>query len=140
MNPVLWLGLLIVGVLLTWDWLIKRRRVSSRPEVGDREFLSAYRGPQESPNDPQILEARRRIAKELSLPTGKIRPEDQLTTLRDRYCLVVSGHLALGDLLDDLEKVGKGTDSRPASSPETVGEYISAFLVRLSQSGRADEQ
>ena len=123
--------MLLVGLLLGWDWVIKSRRAAQRPEMNDHEFLSAYRGPQASDADAEILGVRRRIAKELHLPESKIRPSDGLTDLRDRYCLVIDGHLALGDLFDDLQDLG-ATSSTPAVFPETVHDYVAAFLERSS--------
>ena len=100
--------------------------------MNDQEFLSAFRGPQETGADAQILDVRRRIARELDLPVTRLKPEDEITDLRDRYCLVVSGHLAIGDLLDDLDDMNKavdGTATTPRASPETVREYIASVLA-----------
>jgi hypothetical protein len=99
--------------------------------MSDEEFLRAYRGGQETAADAQILETRRRIASELAFPILKIKPDDHLLELRDRYCLVVSGHLALGDLFDDLEAAGRTDSPTPRVYPETVREYIAASLDRV---------
>lgn len=129
MNPLGWLALVLVGGLLSWDWLRKRRLIAARPEAGDDSFLRAFRGEAATGADREVLEVRRRIAKELSLPASKLSPEDRLVELRDRYCSVVIGHLALGDLMDDLEAEARKAGLAPPSGlPETVGEYIAAAL------------
>lgn len=129
MNPVAWFGLVLVLLLLGWDWLVKKRRLARRARLTDQDFLSAFRGPVASDADREILEVRRRIAQELALPTSSLRPEDTLTELRDHYCLVVSGHLALGDLLDDLAAARRGAAAAaPPAYPETVRDYIAAFV------------
>lgn len=126
MNPFAWLGIVVILVFLAWDWAVKKRRVRARPAVGDEEFLESFRSSGEPAPDTQILEARRWVARELGLPESKIRPEDRLSELRDRYCLVVSGHLALSDLLDDLDLGGQV--AQEADHLETVGDLIAAFL------------
>lgn len=126
MNPVLWLAIGTILALLAWDWVVKKRRIAARSDFGDEEFLKSYRGRGEPAPDAQILEARRRVARELGLPESKIRPGDRLDELRDHYCLVVSGHLALSDLDDD---VGVGGEAeQKASHIETVGDLITAIL------------
>lgn len=135
MNPVTWLVIVLILALLAWDWAVKKRRVRARPAVGDEEFLESYRSSGEPAPDAQILEARRRVARELGLPESKIRPEDRLSELRDRYCLVVSGHLALSDLHDDLEL---GSQAAQEADPlETVGDLITAFLRSRGPAQRA---
>jgi hypothetical protein len=132
MNPVMWLAVLIIGILLFWDWLAKKRRLARRKSMKNEEFLLAYRGGEQTPNDVQILSIRDRIAREFGLPPSKIRPEDELNRLRDYYSLVVSGHIAHGDLLDDLEADRR--ESSPESSlvtAETVREFIAASLAHL---------
>jgi hypothetical protein len=135
-NPVILLALALIGFLLGWDWLVKRRRTAQRPDVDNQDFLSAYRGSKETAADSQILDVRRQIARELALPVSKIRPDDDLTDLRDRYCVVVSGHLALGDLFDDLAAARReaGTPTQ-GFYPETVREYIAATLDLSSTRG-----
>ncbi len=140
MKAQLLLVLLPTFVLLSWDWLVKRRRNARRPEMSDHDFLIAHRGPQDTAEDAQILRLRRQIAKELGLPVSKLRPEDDLIELRDRYSGVVSGHLALGDLFDDLDGAAgrKAAKTLPCITPDTVSEYIPAFIDR-SSCGRDNE-
>ena len=138
MNLLFWLAIPLIATLLAWDWLVKRRRVAGRAEVSDCQFLRAYRGSQETAADDVILETRRRIARELGLPVSKIQPQDELTALRDRYCLVVSGHLALGDLFDDLRAAGRGGTKGRGLNPKTVHESIAAFIAVGEASDRPE--
>jgi len=126
-------ALFVILVLLTWDWVVKKRRVSARPDLSDQEFLGACRSCREMFSDTQILEVRQRLARELGLPAPKLRPGDLLTELRDRYCLVVSGHLALTDLYDDLEAEGAVEGSESLKAPATIGGYIASFLARSAR-------
>ncbi len=126
MSHLAILSLLLIAFLLLYDWVIKKRRIAVRDGISDNEFLESYRGKGPTEDDARILEIRQRVARELSLPASKISPEDRLIELRDRYCLVVSGHLALGDLYDDLQLEALKPDNCQALSPETVGEYITA--------------
>jgi len=122
------MGLLIVS-LLTCDWLIKRGRIRRRADVSDQSFLDAFNGDREGITEKEILELRRKVAKELGLTASKLSPDDDLIQLRDKYCLAVSGYLALGDLFADLEAEARGVGvARLRSYPATVGEYIEAFL------------
>ena len=127
---MIWLALALIGFLLALDWLVKKRRIARLPITTDQDFLSAFRGSQETDADEAVLAVRRRIADELGLPESILRPEDELTILRDRYCLVVSGHIAVADLhqdLDDLEEKA-GRDVSTPAAPETVGEYVAAVV------------
>ena len=137
MNPVIWLGLALILPLLAWDWSVKKRRIARRPRLTDQEFLEAYVGTGVAKAEGRILEVRSQIARELSLPVSLLRPEDSLTDLRDSYCLAVSGYLALGDLLDDLESAGPGVAATESGAePETVRDYIATYL---ESSGWEDE-
>lgn len=128
MNPVLWLALLVILLLLGWDWMVKRRRNAQRSETTEVDFLRGVRGPQKMALDSQILLVRQQIARELGLPTSTIAPDDRLQALRDRYSGVVSGDLALGDLIDDLVDA-RGPDAPPLSeAPKTVRDYILARI------------
>lgn len=128
MNPVLWLVFLFTLFLLGWDWLVKRRRRAQRPETTEADFLRAIRGPMETARDSQILEARQHIAREMGLSPSTIAHDDSLDELRDRYSAVISGDLALGDLMDDLVDA-RGKDAPPlAEAPKTVRDYHLALL------------
>jgi hypothetical protein len=127
-NPLIWLALLSIGVYLAWDWLVKKRRIAQRPEINDQDFLRLYRGPKKTVDDSKVLELRLRIARELGIPASKLTPQDELVYLRDCYSLIVSGHLALSDLLDDLETDRRESSLTPAC-PETIREYIAAALL-----------
>lgn len=134
MNPLLLIALCVVLVLIFWDWMVKRSRTSRKPETSDEDFLVACRGPNETGLDAIIIDKRRVIAKELGLPTEKLSPDDNLLMLRDRYCTVVSGHLALGDLLEDLEHNSPESAAlKPQAEPDTVREYIDAALERSEE-------
>lgn len=131
MNPLFLLALGSIAVLLGLDWSIKKNRQAERLELDDDSFLLEFRGAQSTPSDLRILNLRRDLAEELGLPKSILRPEDRLNEIRDRYCLVVSGDLALSDLYEDLESKdpdGNASASRKPNPPETVGDYISLFL------------
>jgi hypothetical protein len=127
----MWLAFLLVGLLLGWDWVVKRRRTVRRAEMDDEEFLRAYGTSGESVDGAEILEVRGRIAREFGLPVCKLTPNDPLAELCDRFSLVGNGDLALTDLLDDLIAAGRGAvTGEPPPYPETVRDYIEAFLER----------
>lgn len=131
MNPVMWMAFVLIAFLLTWDWLVKRRRVTRRAELSDEDFLNAYGLQRDAAKDTEILEVRRQIARELGLPSAKLTPDDKLAELRDHFSLVGNGDLALADLFEDLEAAaGKPVTARSRHMPETVREYIAAFLDR----------
>jgi hypothetical protein len=136
MNPLFGLALVLIGFLLGWDWLVKRWRTARRPEISSEEFLNAYSVRREVTTDAEILEIRRRIARELGVPVCKISPADNLIELSDRFSLVGNGDLALADLLDDLHAVTREATTTTLVYPETVRDYIATFLDHSVTSDR----
>jgi hypothetical protein len=77
--------------------------------------------------DEDILRTRCHIARELGLSVSILHPEDDLVWLVNKYCLVLSGDIALGDLYDDLFEENR-QNPQPFACPETVREYIEAAI------------
>ena len=133
--------LLLVCCLLGLDWWIKKQRVLQRSSMSGRDFLQIYSRTISSLQDEaEVLRIRRQLADELSLPADKLIPTDRLTELRDRYTLVIRGHLALDDLLEDLHRGQQRSKAAAAQSkdiPETVGQYIKLAIEARDYGGDA---
>ncbi len=134
MSVILGVAFSIVVALLGWDRVVKKRRVARREPMDDSLFLREFRGNENTPLDSRILEVRSLISKEFGLPAARVRPDDLLSELRDQFSLVVSGHMALGDLFFDLDDERRKKRLPRRTDIMTVSDYISAFIEPSSES------
>jgi len=135
MNALAMLVLALIAAMLTGDWWIKRRRIQRLPDLSDEAFLDSYPGAA-LPSAPgrDILRLRSQIAKELGLPVSKLSPLHRFTEHRDQYCLMISGHVALDDLLEDLLALRRRAHlPAPQHEPATVSDYLDLALEAFQQ-------
>lgn len=117
-----------VVMLLFIDHLVKSKRKRMLPFVSDDEFLSAF---SQELDEDKVLELRAVIAKELSIPPGKIGPDDNLNEIQKLYSPTSSGEIGLSHLEDDLVLVAEDSGQKIESYPQTVRDYIELYMGYL---------
>lgn len=126
MIPILIVALVLTCGALFYDRLVKKRKLTGREEMEEDIFLQYFEYKVDETHFARVITTRNLIAKELGLPANRIRPTDVLVELRDEFCPVVSGHMALGELLEDLD-----SEIEPrvlVEGVETVGQYIEQYI------------
>lgn len=126
MNPswLLVIGISLVPIVIARA--IKRKRVAGKEEMVDDVFVDYFRGMVPPRRLDDVLSTRDLVAESLRLPPNKLAPTDSLIELRDRLCPVVSGHIAIGELFEDLESEIKGRVSD--RDIDTIADFIVCYL------------